>query len=233
MAKFHSLLDAINGGKGLSGTIGDRVYYQRNGISYSRSKPVSMKNPGTPAQLAQRTKLAVILKFLQPIKEFVRIGFQSKAKHMSAFNYATSFLYKNALTGDNPDFSIDYSSVLLSAGNLGNSFEPKIALITAFEIEFTWSIDMDVYNYFLNDKAMLLAYNLTKQEAIIITDGNNRISLCQVIKLPETYAGDEIVCYMAFRDLDGKKVSYSQYLGRIRIGERRQEKGERRTENGE
>jgi hypothetical protein len=142
-------------------------------------------------------------------------------------------LYKNALTGDNPDFSIDYSSVLLSAGNLGNSFEPKIALITAFEIEFTWSIDMDVYNYFLNDKAMLLAYNLTKQEAIIITDGNNRISLCQVIKLPETYAGDEIVCYMAFRDLDGKKVSYSQYLGRIRIGERRQEKGERRTENGE
>lgn len=219
MAKFNSFLGALMSGKGLSGTIGDRVYYQRNGISYSRSKPVSCKNPRTPAQQAQRAKMNVILKFLKSCKEFVRIGFQTKAKakNMSAFNYATSFLFKNALTGEYPDLSIDYSKVLLSMGNLDGPFEPKIALASPCEIEISWQNNIDSYNYFLNDKAMILVYNPAKQEAIIVTDGNSRISMCQLVTLPPAYAGDEVVCYLAFRDNHGKKVSDSQFLGRLKI----------------
>lgn len=217
MAKFHSLLDALNGGKGLSGTIGDRVYSSWKGTSYSRSKPVSIKNPRTPAQQAQRAKMNVILKFLKPCKEFVRIGFQTKAKNMSAFNYATSFIYKNALTGEYPDLSIDYSKVLLSTGNLDGPFEPKIALTSACEIEFSWQINIDAYNYFLNDCAMVLVYNPAKQEAIIVTDGNSRISMHQRVTIPPSYAGDEVICYIAFRDYNGKKVSDSKFLGRLKI----------------
>lgn len=217
MAKSVSFLDALTSGKGLSGTIGDRVYYQRNGISYSRSKPVRCKNPQTPAQQAQRAKMNVILKFLKPCKEFVRIGFQAKAKNMSEFNYATSFLYKNALTGKYPDLSIDYSKVLLSMGNLDGPFEPMIALVSPCEIEFSWQINIDTYNYFLNDRAMALVYNPAKQETIIITDGNSRISMRQMVTLPPTFAGDEVVCYLAFRNYRGKKVSDSQFLGRLII----------------
>lgn len=218
MAKFHSLLDALNGGKGLSGTIGDRVYSSWKGISYSRSKPVSIKNPRTPGQLAQREKFNVILKFLKPCKEFVRIGFQTKAKNMSAFNYATSFIYKNALTGENPDLSIDYSKVMLSMGNLDGPFEPMIAQTSAYELEFTWKIDPEAYNYFLNDRAMVLVYNTAKQEAIIVTDGNARISMRQMVTIPPAYAGDEVVCYIAFRDYHEKKVSDSLFLGRLKVG---------------
>ncbi|HET6557503.1 MAG TPA: DUF6266 family protein [Prolixibacteraceae bacterium] len=217
MAKFVSFLDALISGRGLSGTIGDRVYFQRNGISYSRSKPVSCKNPRTPGQLAQREKFNVILKFLKPCKEFVRIGFQTKAKNMSEFNYAMSFLYKNTLMGEYPDLSIDYSKVLLSMGNLDGPFEPKIALVSPCEIEFTWQVNIEVFNYFLNDRAMVLVYNPAKEEAIIITDGNARISMRQLVTLPSAYAGDEVVCYFAFRDYHEKKVSDSQFLGRLKI----------------
>lgn len=217
MAKYNNLIDALNGGKGLSGTLGDRVYYQRNGISYSRSKQVSRKNTSTPAQLTQRAKFSLVLKFLQPLKEFISIGFRSKAKNMSEFNYAMSFLFKNALTGEYPDFSIDYSKVLLSIGNVGKAFEPGIALASACQIEFTWQIDMEAYNYFLNDIAMVMVYNPAKQDAVIITNGNYRISMRQLVTLPLVYAGDEVVCYLAFQDYNGKKVSDSQYLGRIRV----------------
>lgn len=225
MAKFHSLIDALNG-KGLSGTIGDKVYYQRNGISYSRSKPMTRKDSRTPAQLVQREKFSVILRFLKPLKEFIRIGFRSKAKNMSEFNYATSFLYKNALTRDYPDFSVDYSRVRLSAGKLAAAIEPKITLLTGYEIEFTWQVHPWEADCYRDDRAMIVVHNIEKQEAIVITNGNLRESMHQLVTLPETYKGDEIVCYLAFRD-DGKKnVSDSQYVGCLKVDEA----GNRETE---
>lgn len=229
MAKFHSLLDALNGGKGLSGTIGDRVYCNWNGISYSRSKPVSIKNPRTPGQLSQRAKMSFILKFIKPLKEFIRIGFRLKAKNMSAFNYATSFVYKNALTGEYPDFSIDYTRVLLSKGILAVAIEPKITLTSACEIEFTWQVDPWKANCYPDDKVMIVVYTVEKQEAFVLTNGNSRESMRQLVSLPDTYAGAEVVCYLAFRDYYGKQVSDSQFLGRVKM----EREGEGRTENGE
>lgn len=217
MAKFHSLLDALNGGKGLSGTIGDRVYSSWNGISYSRSKPASIKNPRTPAQLAQRAKMSVILKFLQPIKEFIRIGFRFKAKNMSQFNYATSFLFRNALIGAYPDFSIDYSIVLLSKGILAKAIEPKITLTSDHGIEFTWQVNPWESNCNRDDKAMVIIYNIEKQEAVVITNGNSRESMDQLVRLPATYSGAEVVCYLAFQDYYGKMVSDSQFLGCLKV----------------
>lgn len=225
MAKFHSLLDALTSGKGVSGTIGNRVYYQRNGISYSRSKPNSIKNPRTPAQLAQRAKMSVILQFLKPLKEFISIGFRLKAKNMSAFNYATSFVYRNALTGSYPDFSIDYSKVSLSKGPLAAAIEPKIKMASACEIEFTWQVNPWETNCYRDDKAMIIIYNVQKQEAVVITNGNPRESMLQMVSLPSNYAGDEVACYLAFHDYYGKMVSDSQFLGYMKV-EWKKEKGE-------
>lgn len=215
MAKFHSLLDALNGGKGLSGTIGDRVYCSWKGTSYSRSKPVSIKNPRTPGQLAQRAKFSTLLKFLKPCKEFIKIGFQSKARNMSPFNYATSFVYKNALIGDYPDISIDYSKVLLSAGKLAVAIEPGTAFTSNHEIEFTWQVNPWEANCYRDDNAMIIVYNIKKQEAVVIINGNPRECMRHLVTLPATYTGDEVVCYLAFRDYYGKVVSDSQFLGRL------------------
>lgn len=217
MAKFHSLLDALNGGKGLSGTLGDRVYSSWNGIGYSRSKSVSRKDSNTPAQLVQRTKFSVILKFLKPLKEFISIGFRLKAKNMSAFNYATSYVYKNALVGEYPDVSIDYPSVILSSGKLAIAIEPQMALTAKREIEITWQVNPWEYNCYRNDKVMIIVYNVDKQEAQVVTNGNSRESMRQLILLPDTYVGDEVVCYLALQDFYGKHTSDSQFLGKIRV----------------
>lgn len=216
MAKFHSLLDALKG-EGLSGTMGDRVYSSWKGISYSRSKPASIKNPRTVGQLTQRAKFSVAIKFLQPLKAFISIGFESKAKHMSAFNYAMSFVYKNVLIGEYPDFSINYSRVLLSKGILAGAIEPKITLASGYEIEFSWQVNPWEADCYCDDKAMIVVYNIQKQQAIVITNGNSRESMRQVVSLPETYAGDELVGYMAFRDHYGKLVSESQFLGWLKV----------------
>lgn len=217
MAKFHSLLDALNGGKGLSGTLRDRVYSSWNGISYSRSKPASIKNPRTLGQLTQRAKFCVVIKFLQPLKEFISIGLRLKAKHMSAFNYAMSFVYKNALIGDYPDFRIDYSKALLSKGILAEAIEPKITLTADHEIEFTWQVNPWEANCYRDDKAMIVVYNIEKQEAVVMTNGNPRESMCQLVSLPDSFEGDQVVCYLAFQDYYGKNASDSQFLGYLKI----------------
>lgn len=215
------LIYLTSGSKGrrmvISGTLGDRVYSSWKGISYTRSKPLSVKNPRTPGQIAQRAKFSEVMKFLKPCKEFLRIGLQTKAKDMSPFNYAMSFIYKNALTGVFPDFTIDYSKVLLSIGNLAGASEPKMLLTSAREIEFTWQIDQEGTNYFLNDVAMVLILNPAKQEAITIMDGNIRNKLRQLVELPATFAGDEVICYMAFQDHRRSRVSDSQFIGRLQV----------------
>ena len=136
-----------------------------------RSMPETIANPRTIGQLEQRAKFTVIVKFLKPLRVFLRVGFKSKTANMSAFNAATSYLFKNALTGTYPQYEIDYSKAMVSQGTLPGALNPKVRITTTSEIEFTWDDNYDVRNAMAADKVMLVAYNPEKQEAVTIMRG--------------------------------------------------------------
>ena len=71
-----------------SGTLGNKVYCIKNGIQYTRSRPVCASKPRTTAQLDHNAKFTAIMKFLQPLTVFLRVGFKCQTAHMSAFNAA-------------------------------------------------------------------------------------------------------------------------------------------------
>lgn len=87
---------------GVSGKIGNVVGASRKGIDYLRVLSASVSDAKPPAQNTQRNKFAIVIKFLQPIKEFIRIGYRGQAAKQSAFNAAMSYNYHNALTGEYP-----------------------------------------------------------------------------------------------------------------------------------
>jgi len=97
---------------GFSGKVGSVIGGIWKGISYMRGLALSVANPQTDAQLAQRQKWAVTMHFLQPLTEFLKTGFKAYAVKMTGINAAMSYNIKNALTGTYPNFAIDYPNAV-------------------------------------------------------------------------------------------------------------------------
>lgn len=76
---------------GVSGKVANVVGSRWKGIDYIRAKPLSVANPRTLLQVNQRTKFALVLRFLQPNLNFVKIGYKNYAVKKSQFNSAMCY----------------------------------------------------------------------------------------------------------------------------------------------
>ena len=188
---------------GFSGKVGNVVGGSWKGIDYMRVKPASVANPQTEAQMNQRAKFSTVLGFLQPIGDFIKVGFKNYAIKMTAFNSAMSYNLKNALTGDYPDYTIDYTKALVSRGSLAGALNPAAAQTGSNEITFTWDNNSSEGNASVDDTAMVLILNSTKGEAIFITEGSTRTTGEQVMTIPTNFAGDTLKCFIAFKSQSG------------------------------
>ena len=102
---------------GVSGKVGNVIGGSWKGIDYLRIKPSSVANPRTEGQVTQRYKFTAALEFLQPSRDFIKVGFKNFANGMTEFNYAMSYILANAVTGDGISASVDYTNALVSKGN--------------------------------------------------------------------------------------------------------------------
>ncbi|MBI9069639.1 MAG: hypothetical protein JEZ09_20250 [Salinivirgaceae bacterium] len=102
-----------------SGTLDDLVFYQVDGETYVRTKPVTYNDRQSLAQLAQRQRLKVVNRFLAPFKKVLRQTFQLEASERKAYGNASSYNMKHSLTGTYPHLSIDKTKVRLSMGPIG------------------------------------------------------------------------------------------------------------------
>lgn len=198
---------------GLSGKVGNVIGGNWKGIDYLRIKPSSVANPRTVGQVNQRNKFTVTLEFLQPNLAFVQKGYKNYAVKMTQFNAAMSYVLNNAIIGTAPNFSVDYSTALLSRGNLSGALNPTTDLATAGQVTFSWDDNSIEGNANPTDKAMLLIYNPAKKESISQLEGADRTVGTETLVIPSTYAGDTVELFMAFIEADGSRVSNSVYLG--------------------
>ena len=153
---------------GLSGKVGNIIGGSWKGIDYIRIKPSSVANPRTEGQVNQRNKFTVTLEYLQPNQPFLKVGYKSFATKQSEFNAAMSYVLNNAVTGTAPNFNVDYANALLSRGGLSGVLNPTTDLTTAGQVSFGWGDNSLEGNANTTDKAMLLVYNPSKKDSIII-----------------------------------------------------------------
>lgn len=197
---------------GFHGTVGTVVGASWKGIAYMRSKAESVKNPRTEGQVKQRNRFATTLFFLQPITQYVRIGFRTYANMQSAFNAAMAYNIANAITGDYPNFELDYSKALVSRGQLTPVEEVSATAITS-GIEITWTDNSGSGEAQSTDLAMPLLFNKSKQEAVFNTAANQRSEGATTLNVPADWTGNEVEVYLGFVSADGKSVANSEYLG--------------------
>lgn len=200
---------------GFSGKVGTVIGSSWNGVDYMRGIPTHMANPQTAGQQNQRAKVALMMKFLSPLKELLRVGFKKQAVKMSPFNAAMSYNLAHAVTNTSPDFAIDFSKVLVSQGKLPAAVNPEVTSPATGQVEFSWQDNSSDKGALPNDRAVLLVYNPEKGQAITLIDGNMRTEGSQLITLPPAFAGVEVHCYIAFRNASQTVISDSRWAGEV------------------
>jgi len=197
---------------GFAGRVGPVIGSSWKGIPYMKTRPEKVANPRTPGQLNHRGKLVATIRFLSPLKEFLRAGFVEMAIRMTEFTAAMSSNYHHAVTGSYPDFEIDYPRVLVSQGTLCGAWNPAVRA-EAGQLIFSWQNNADNMEVMDTDRVMLLVYHPALHKAVYLVGGNTRDIGSQVLILPSSFTGAELHCYLAFQNMERTAASNSQWLG--------------------
>ena len=202
---------------GFSGMVGNVIGASWKGIAYMRIRPTSVANPKTDAQLDQRMRFTVTLRFLQPLTQFLKTGFKNFAVKMSPFNNAMSYNVLNSILGTYPNYTINYATALVTRGNLAPALNQAAASTVAGTVLFTWTDNSDEANASALDKNLLVVYSPVKNQAVTFSELGTRADATQTVTVPHSFSGDLVHCYIGFITVDGKLVSNSKYAGAITV----------------
>jgi len=202
---------------GFSGKVGNVVGGTWKGIDYMRIKPANVTNPRTEGQVDQRSKFSTVLRFLQPMTDFLRVGYKLYANKMTQFNAAMSYNLNNSITGAYPNFMVDYASALVTRGNLTGAANGAASSPSAASVEVTWTDNSGSGSAQATDKALIVLLNTTRQEAVFTTAGPARSAGTETISVPSEYTGEDVEVFLGFISEDGSKVANSSYLGSVTV----------------
>lgn len=212
-------MGSLNNGpfSSFNGKIGNLVSYTLNGKNVVRTIGALTKPP-TPAQLANQMRMGVVNAFLKPITGFINSGFEFVAAGTTKnpYNEAVSYNKKNAVQGDYPEISIDYSKALVSMGELSPALNPGIAIMPE-GIEFTWDLAPAAPSRSKTDRTMLLLFFPDQAEAIYILSGAQRKERRDAVELTAEYLARRIEAYIAFVAADRKSVSDSVWVESLNV----------------
>jgi len=207
---------------GVKGKIGNVVGSSWKGIDYLKTLPASYSDAKTETQVNNRSKFLTVVRFLQPLTEVLRVGYKSLAVKKSAFNAATSYHYKNAIMGEYPDVSMDYSKVMMSKGNLRGADNALASSSAATKLNLSWTDNTGLSSANADDVAIVVVYHPELGDAFHTLNAASRGDLAAELDLPQSYSGSDVHVYLSFMALSGTKqtsqsMSNSSYLGLVSI----------------
>lgn len=211
MGKFN---DGIFGS--FSGRVGNVVGANWRGIDVLRKRPRRKPNQtGTAAQLEQRAKFAAVIEFLNPIKEVVGAYFSRKTKSKSRYNLATGYNLKNALVdGPGNTFTLDYSKMLISKGELRGLEGGTVAAQAGHILELNWTDNSGQGSAAATDLVVAVVYSPTQNlfqmfNPAAATRGDATVQLT----MPAYYSGNEVHVWGTMISDDKKVAAVSTYMG--------------------
>ena len=202
---------------GFSGKVGSVVGCRWKDVDYIRSLPrINKKRKPTPAQVAARAKFTFLNTWLKKMTSFVAIGFANYSGRMTGMQAAHSCNAK-AVTGVYPDFSIDFSAVKISHGDLQWATDINVMASVGGELTFSWSADITQRKARGDDQVMLLVYIPEREAAFYTVGGASRAKGTDSLEIGNGFSGTAAEVFVAFISYDRKRISESQYLGQITL----------------
>lgn len=181
---------------GFSGRMGPTVAYVVNGEQRFRTytKP---NNPKTEKQTVQRSRFGFVSSKLSSLYKEIKIGFND-----SSLNYGTvcGKVNREAVVGQFPDVSIDYSKIKIAEGKLQvpanasvNCEETNISGEKSIIANFKWNTELDPITKWgsENDIINIVCYNETMTSQIFRYRNIKRYHGKASIELPEHWIAVE------------------------------------------
>ena len=169
-------------------------------------------NPNTDKQVAQRTKFGYATTSMACMRELFKYTF----RHRGGYNYGLSKAMKNAVKGQSPEFTIDFSKLSISEGSVYGS-----SVSLTMEAERNLTINWTVSN--IGDKGSMaksddlvyaVFFNEELREAHLHDSIAYRSDATANIQLPEQWTG-KVHGWVYFGRADELLESNSIYLGEV------------------
>lgn len=195
---------------GFSGSVGNVVGSSWKGIATMKAKPLSVANPNTAGQVAQRTKLANAVAYAKEILTATIKPLNDRfASGQSGFNL---WLSRNidqfaAVPPAAPANIVMSQGNVTPAASMSFGIDDSSNQASGFWLDNTGSGDA-----LATDEAYTVLYNrntndFLEDNSAIRSDGGNTIAI------PATWLTGHVVdCYVSFRRADGTKVSNTAYF---------------------
>ncbi|SHG12428.1 GNAT family N-acetyltransferase [Pedobacter caeni] len=202
---------------GFHGRVGNLVGYTLKGKHVIRMIGRSEK-PLTPARKANCQKMTVVNEILKPSIYAIRAGFRLAVvgTDRNEYNEAVSYNKKNALRGEYPNISLDYSKVLMSMGTLPVAVNPSISQ-NEEKITFNWEDQVFSGSQYYNDRAMLVIYFPDLKDTCYQLIGAKRGEGTDVLSIDPAHLNKRMEAYISFARQDGREVSNSVHAGSLNL----------------
>lgn len=210
MAEFNSLTFGT-----ISGRHGSAVATTtKNGKSILRvfRKSTDAK---TDKQVAHRNKFSFTVAALSPMRDI----FDCSYKNKGGYNFGFASAMKSAITGEAPNFELDYSNLCFSEGGL----KPAKGLVMLKSATDTVKVSWNISNFLENVKGgahpnegvNVILYCEEEKKSMFFENVTERGVGEAEMKCPDYWTGGKVHCWLYFSRPDGSMNSLSAYAGNV------------------
>jgi len=174
-----------------------------------KALPLSVANPRTAAQVAQRTKMAACVAMLQPILSQVIKPLNDRfAGKMSGFNYALQASMD--AFGSDGSLSVPGKFKISRAANKAQLIDAIAAEAKITKVKVTWTSDAGKGYALASDKCYLVGYSRASASFVVSTSAIRSAGQAY-LEFPDGDfdPGDHVDIWMAFLRADGT-VGFAQ-----------------------
>lgn len=194
---------------GLSGKIGNVVGSSWKGIAVLKSLPLSVANPKSPGQVAQRNRFTGCVEAARILlAALIQTYWNPFAQRMSGYNM---FVSENVETFDGGIFT-DFAAFFATRGSLlGITSTGASASAAGNSITVPWTDNSGQADALATDEVIVTAYNDTQDYWIVDAGSVTRNAETITITDNLVAASDELKIYLSVSRPDVSKVSDSTY----------------------
>jgi len=194
---------------GFSGKVANIIGSSWKGIPVMKSRPLSVANPKTAGQTAQRSKFSNSVAFAQAIlSTVIKPLWDRFASQMSGFNdFVRTNIDLFAAEMPNP-----ISSLVISKGKMDlTSISSAVYDQSDASLILTWANDTGVGFKLATDEAYVVVVNITKGEIYSFSEGQRSGGTASTENVTGWDLADVKHAFLAFKRADGTIVSNTSY----------------------
>lgn len=202
---------------GFSGTVGTVVGANWRGMDVIRSRPKATGTNPTPAQLMQREKFALAIKFQNSLRTMQTRLYGNNSGVRSRVNLAAKHLLTEVVGEQSGQAVLVMEKVLVTKGELLGFENLKATPLTGGDLEFSWTdnskgtlgLPTDIFSAAVYEEES--GTFQVKEGPEVRADGS------AAMQLPARWIGKKVHIYAFFQNQEQQSACTSVYVGSLTV----------------